>query len=497
MTATEEIQMKQLEDEVFNLRLRVKDLQHQLYGAKSEKRPESEDPRQKTFESIDQSEPRWEQPVEPSNNGKRPKTKRYSGKKKGPKAFPAHLKRVPVSVPDPDLKDLICPISGKLMKKGFTQQIEVLSRIPAQYYVSVYTRNVFVSPEGVAPVYSFWPSHVLSKSRIDVSIIADVLTARFADHQPYYRISKQLERVGVSLSESTMGSLVGQSHEKVKLLYEAIKNGTLGSGYVQLDPTPIDLIDPARPGRAREGCMWTYRALDGPLFYDFATTKKGERVDQILKDYTGILQTDGANNFGQVSKSEQIMRLGCWVHARRYFYKAEQGEETAASVYLDLIDKLLRIERRGRHFGLSDKNFALLREHQSKRVLEKLFAMAADYCREHPMLRKTRMAKAIGYLLSQAKPLRACFDHVPSRIENNLVENAIRPLKLGAKNWLFIGSPQAGPRAAVMFTLIENCRMAGINPQEYLTDLLGRIDDHPLSRIDELIPQNWARSQKK
>jgi hypothetical protein len=171
--------------------------------------------------------------------------------------------------------------------------------------------------------------------------------------------------------------------------------------------------------------------------------------------------------------------------------RAAEAGEARADAYLDRIDRLFYFERLARRWRIKPETVRRLRQRHSLPIIDKLFEMARDYVADELLL-KTPMPQAVKYLLGHEKSLRECFVHVPSRIDNNLAENALRPLKLGAKNWLFVGHPDAGPRAAIMFTLVENCRQAKINPEAYFADVLARIDDHPASRIEELIPQNWV-----
>lgn len=478
---------QQLKSELKVLSLQVKELQKQLFGRRSDKRPDSEDPGQGTLEGI--QEGTWDEAQVPTvPQTRRPERK---GKKKGPKPLNPDLPRVSEVVDDPDLKDLICPVTGKLMRVGFVETIEVLSRVPARYHVRSISRSVYVSQAGEAPVYSAWPKNVLPKSRIDTGVISSLLTGRFADHQPYHRQQGQLARFGVDLAPNTMVSLVKQACEKLQPLYRCLIKRVLASGYIQLDPTPIPMISDKKSGSVRQACMWTYRALDGPGFFEFSQTKIGATPARTLDKYMGLLQTDGATNFGGLPDRPQITHLGCWAHARRYFVTAAESGEACADAYLDRIDRLFYIERLARRWKIKPETLQRLRQRHSQPILEELFKMARDYVAEELLL-KTPMPKAVKYLLGHEGSLRECFKHVPSRIDNNLAENALRPLKLGAKNWLFIGHPDAGPRAAIMFTLVENCRQAKINPEAYFADVLARIDDHPNSRIEELIPQNWV-----
>ena len=480
-------EVRELKSENKVLSLQIKELQKQLYGSRSDKRPSSEDPGQGTLEGIEEGA--WNEPPPPTApKARRPQRK---GKKKGPKPLNPNLPRIKEVVADPDLEELICPDSGKLMRVGFVETIEVLSRVPAQYHVRSISRNVYVSETDEAPVYSPWPADVLPRSRIDTAVIAHLLTGRFADHQPYHRQQGQLARQGVDLAPNTMVSLVKQACEKLQPLYRCLIKLVIAGGYIQLDPTPIPMISDKKSGSVRQACMWTYRALDGPGFFEFNQTKIGATPARTLDKYKGLLQTDGATNFGGLPDKPQITHLACWAHSRRYFVTAAESGEPCADAYLDRIDRLFYLERLARRWKIKPETLQRLRGRHSQKLIDELFKMARDYVAEELLL-KTPMPKAVKYLLGHEGSLRECFKHVPSRIDNNLAENALRPLKLGAKNWLFIGHPDAGPRAAVMFTLVENCRQAKINPEAYFADVLARIDDHPASRIEELIPQNWV-----
>lgn len=483
--------VQSLKQENYRLQLRVKDLEQRLYGSKADRRSDK-DPRQTVFAGIEEKAGSQEA-SSATQSGRRKATR--ASKPRGPKPLDPKLPRVHEQVPDPSLSELLCPVTGQLMRPGMVQRVEVLARKPAEYYVRVLTRNVFVSEADSAPVYSPWPNGVMPRSRVDASLIASVLTQRFADHQPYYRQCEQLKRLGLELTPNTLMSIARVATDHLEPLYESLRKEVLGSGYVQLDHTPLKLLDRKRPGAARECGAWTYRSLDGPMFFEFTLNKTGDKPRETLADYQGVLQTDGANNFGGTTQKEGVTHLGCFAHARRYFVEAQKHDEAACAYYLDAMDRLFRAEKLARHFQLCSQKHRQLRQHRMLAEFEKLMEHARKH-REELQLNKLPIAKAVNYLLNQSGPLRACIEEVPSRIDNNLVENAIRPLKLGAKNWLFIGHEKAGPRNAILFTLVQNCRLAGVNPEAWLIDVLKRIDDHPQKRITELLPHNWRPLSK-
>ena len=381
------------------------------------------------------------------------------------------------------------------MQPGFQQTVEVLCRKPAEYFVKAFTRNVFVSPAKSAPVAAAWPSSILPNARVDASVVASVLSSRFADHQPFYRQQEILRRHGVEISRSAMSGWARRVEQSCALLVKLIARKALDSGYVQLDATPVKVLDPARPGASREACAWAYRALDGPVFFEFALSKSGDTPGKRLKDYQGILQTDGASNFGKAPQKKGVVHLLCWAHARRYFDKACKAGEKAAEPFMEGMRGLFRLEKLMRIPQLDTRKSQAARRNYSLPEAEKLFA-AALLWRESSPMRKTAMGRAVDYFLNRKEELLECFRQPGSRIDNNLVENAIRPLKLGLKNYLFVGHPDAGSTFACLYTLVENCRLAGANPEEYLADVIERLLDHPSSRLEEFIPQNWVELRK-
>jgi transposase len=475
------------------LELRVKDLETQLYGRKSERRgglPTDDNLSWDELLKEAQALAPTAEPVPVAPTARAPKT----GLPKGPKPLDPALPREVIVVPNPDLKALICPVTQRPMQPAFVDTLEVLARRPAVYFVQRYERTVFTSPAKTAPVYAPWPADVLPRSRVHASIVAHIAAAHFCEHQPYHRLEKQLERVGVDLPRVCQVSLMAQLDERVRPLVAALQAQVWQSGYIHLDATPIDLADPARPGAVRESTLWAYRANDGPVWFDFQLHKSPTSPAKRLEQYRGLLQTDGASGLEKIGQAERrITHLGCFSHGRRYFVKAVDAGEADAAPYLSAINQLFRIERLARHFKLPEEKRADLRRRRSQPLADKLFADARAALPRVPP--KTRLGQALGYLLGQQASLLRCLTEPRARIENNLVEQSIRPLKIGAKNWGHIGHPKAGPRLANLFTLVENCRREGLDPEAYLVDIIARVLDHPMKRIADLLPRQWKAAR--
>lgn len=413
------------------------------------------------------------------------------------------LPREVILLPDPPEAERVCPETGAPLERGFTQALEVLARKPAVYYVRRYERTVWVSAAKSAPMTTPWPAAVLSRSGVHASIVAHIAAAHFSEHVPYYRLEQQLARTGIHLARSTQVSLMAQLDTLVEPLVDYLRDAVLASGYVHLDATPVDVCDPARPGKAHSATLWAYRArspdpeIEGLVWFDYRETKSPVHPAAVLKEYRGVVQTDGASGLNALGPPGRITHLGCWAHARRYVVDAVSLGESRAAGYLAEIDRLFRYEARTRrvrreHPVLAGR-LALWRERFSVPLVRRLYARAiADGLTVPP---KSALGVALGYLVGQRASLERCVTTPGAYLDNNGAENALRPLKLGAKNWLFIGHPAAGPRLASLFTLVENCRQAGIDIESYLIDLVSHLPAHSILRLGDWLPRAWQRAR--
>lgn len=477
---------EQLAVEIRVLELKVQKLQRQLWDKKSERLPAPDAKQRTLFE-----EPAAQKPA-PAPVGKIEAGARQARTPKGPKPLDPALPREVIQVPTPDLKQLICPVSGQVMTPGFVERIEVLARRAPEYYVKVYERVVFVSPAKSAPVYAPWPADILPRARVHASVVAHIAAAHYCEHLPYHRIEQQLARVGVELPRVCQVSLMAQLDRLVEPLLKALKTEVFASGYLHLDATPIDVCDPERPGQVREATLWAYRTKTGAVWFEYQASKSPVHPDATLKamQFQGYCQTDAAKGLGSIGPPGKVTALGCHAHSRRYFFDAHKAGDPRAQWYLEQFGKLFRVERIAQRFGRKE----LLRRRCSRPIFAAMLAQAEVHAQVAPA--KTALGDAVRYLLDQQERLERCLTITAAELSNNAVERAIRPLKIGARNWLFIGDPKAGPRLAHLFTLVENCRLLDLDPERYLIDLIGRLADHPAAKITELLPHHWlgARS---
>jgi transposase len=475
---------EQLAAEVRVLELKVQKLQRQLWDRKSERLPA--DDRQGVLFSEPAAAKCDVAPV--------PMKQKATGAArapKGPQPLDPALPRELIAVPAPPLQELICPVTKKPMVPGFVERLEVLARRAPQYYVKAYERTVFVSPAKTAPVYSPWPTDVLPRSRVHASVVGHIAAAHYCEHQPFHRIEQQLARTGVDLPRSNQVSLMAQLDRLVEPLLAALKKEVFASGYIHVDATPIEVCDAQRPGQAREATLWAYRTKAGAVWFEYQTSKSPRHPDATLKamNFAGYCQTDAAQGLGAIGPPGRVQSLGCHTHSRRYFFQAHQAGDPRAQWYLERFAKLFRVEALAQRHGHKEA----LRRRLSVPIFHAMLDQAAQHAQVAPA--KTGLGDAVRYLLEQQERLERCLTQTDAEISNNAVERAIRPLKLGARNWLFVGDPKAGPRLANLFTLVENCRLLGLDPERYLIELIGRLPDHPAAKIAGLLPHHWLAAQ--
>ena len=277
-------------------------------------------------------------------------------------------------------------------------------------------------------------------------------------------------------------------------MYELHKTQVLASYYLHADETTIRVLDRDKPGATHQGYYWLYHnSKDKIVLFDYRKGRSREGPNDILKDFKGFLQTDGYVAYEDFEKREGITVLNCMAHARRKFVDALQNDKNRCEHALTLFQKLYAIERKAKQEGLSAEPILVLRQEKSVPVLRELREwMIAEYPKVLP---SSAIGKAIAYSLRRWEKL--CIYATDGRlcIDNNPVENEVRPLAIGRKNYLFAGSHNAAQRAAMIYSLLATCRLHNINPYEWLKDVLVRMPSHDVKNLAELLPQNWKKPE--
>jgi transposase len=400
------------------------------------------------------------------------------------KPLPDHLERR-----DEIIEPSYLPEGSKYIGEEVT---EVLEFIPGRLYVRRIIRRKYALPDAGGVVIGDLPSVPLPKSNAGASLLADLLVGKYQDHQPLHRQIDILRRSGVSLSPSTVNNWVAGAVRVLEPLYQKLRERVLGCDYIQVDESIIPVMDKDKSGATRKGYHWVVRSpQEGCLFFHYDRGSRAGRVAiELLKDFRGAVQSDGYGAYEVYEKKEGVLLLGCWAHARRKFEQALGNDPPRARFAMDQIQRLYELERRMKDDNLSKEDIEKLRKKEAYPIL-RAFEVWLDENRS-AVLPSSLIGKAIKYTYGIYPRLARYVIDGRYRIDNNLAENAVRPLALGRKNYLFCQNHEAAGRTAVIYSLLGTCKIWGVNPTLWLTDVLARLQDHSVLRLDELLPDKWV-----
>lgn len=393
--------------------------------------------------------------------------------------LPEHLRREQIIIePAEDVRGC------KRMNEEIT---EILEWQPGELFVKRYVRPKYAKPDNAGVVIGELPSRPLEKAMAGPGLLAQIVIDKYVDHLPLYRQMQRFERSGVKLPYSTLTDWVGSACRLIMPLYEALKTEVLKTSYLHADETPIKVMDKDKKGQTHRGYFWVYQnSLKKLVFFDYQQSRGREGPSGILQHFQGYLQTDGYSAYETFDRKEGITLVNCMAHARRLFNEALQNDEARASYALKQMQELYAIERDAKEQGLSFEERKELRQQRSVPVLESLGSwMKRQYIEVAP---KSAIGKALAYSIERWDRLSLYTKEGMLNIDNNPVENSIRPVAIGRKNYLFAGSHEAAGRSAMLYSLLGTCKMHGIEPYAWLRDVLQNIADHPINRISELLP---------
>ena len=340
------------------------------------------------------------------------------------------------------------------------------------------------------------PVRVIEGGLYGPGLHAHAVVAKCGDSIPLDRQAKSFRRAGVPMSSSTLCDLFHRSAELLDPIASRILELAALSGHVNADETSIKV---QAKGECRRAYVWDFIARDeaGHLMvaYRFSADRSGQTPIEVLGETTGVLQVDGYTGYNQVTTPKKRKRAGCWAHARRKYFAAIETQPDEAYVAIDLIRGLYEVEYQAAEKGfLRTERHAALRRTRSKAIVDELMRWAEEL---KPRYRpKSPLGVALKYMLNQRDTLERFLDDVKIPLDNNIAEQHLRLIALGRKNFLFVGHDEAGRNLATLQGLVSTCFANGVNPQSYLTDVLIRIQDHPQSRLDELLPWNWRAPPK-
>ncbi|NDJ15231.1 MAG: IS66 family transposase [Acidobacteriia bacterium] len=487
------------------LRELVRLFQIEKFGASSEKLTDSQLALLELEPSVTQGEVEKEAALPEAEkaaaNPPQTETRKKKKKKKGARhpsrqGFPSTLKRKERTIAcSPE--ECRCKLCGGETRVIGYEQSERLSVEPVRYFVEVTKREKRACTQcaqgGVktAPL----PAQIVEKGVFSNELVVDVLEKKYAMHLPLYRQAQQMEReCGFAPSRSTLSDCVMQAGASLRLVNEAMKAELLSGGYIQADETRVPVQDRRKEGTNHTGYFWQYSRPGGNVVYEFRMGRERAGPKEFLKDYNGILQTDGYTAYEKVGGSE-MKHVCCLAHVRRKFYETLQvdpGNAHAGFVLLK-IGEIYAVEEQARSAGLDANARGQLRAERSVALLGQARELVLAAAEE--ALPKSLLGKACQYALKLWPRLEAIMSEGRIEVDSNWVENGMRPIALGRKNWLHIGSEEAGKHVAAVASVVETCKRNRIGVREYLLSVLPGINDVLASQAAELTPLKWLAAR--
>lgn len=414
-------------------------------------------------------------------------------------AYPDNLPVTRIEL-DVTPEEKICPQTGEPLVCIGEEVSRKLARKAEQFFIIEYVRPKYASSKNpdLGVRTAALPDAVIARCPADESLLAYILNAKFADHLPLYRLVEILGRSQICISRQTLSKWVLTLGAGLYPLYEAMRIRVLESGVVFADESPIRLQEKGK-GRCRQAYMWVYAGGGGGdppyRFFEFRPNRNHAHPEETLKGFKGVLHSDKYGAYEKLAKRKDIQWCPCMAHVRRKFVEAENGDPELRREILRQIRYLFLLERVA--WERKPEERLRIRRELEKPILDKLTQKIKERVLAGGLLPKSKFHQALNYYLGLAPHFDNYLNHPDARLDNNVAERAIRPLTIGRKNWLFVGSEDGGRASATLLSLVQTCRNLGINPQAYLEDILRRIMGHPAQRIQELLPDQWLAAKKQ
>jgi transposase len=472
------------------LRERIHLLVRKVFGSSSERMDPAQ--LQLLLAGAEMVEPAAEPPAE----APKPKTQTPTSRKPKTPRLPENL---------PVVEEIVDPEPVKAAPEQWRQigqeVSEQLDYEPARYFRRRLVRRTYVpkAPKTDAqnvPVTAPLPPTLQERCLATPALLAQVIIQKYCDHLPLYRQEQILaRRYGIHLPRQTLARWVGLAADWLRPLHRLIKTGVMAGGYVQLDETPISYLEPGA-GRALKGYLWTGSRPGGDVFFDWHTSRGGDCLDTVVPvDFQGTVQCDGYAGYNRLTArpAQAIKLANCWAHVRRKFNEALEGTPRTGGWMIKQIQLLYRIESGLREAKAGPALRQAVRASQSKPIVQRIKKACVVLLQSHRFLPSSGLSRALEYAKGLMPGLEVYLEDGKVEIDNNRVENAIRPTALGKKNWLFVGDADAGDRGAILYTVIESCRRRDVEPFAYLTDILTRLPQMTISQVPELLPSVWGK----
>jgi len=462
-------------------------LKKQIFGKRSERTVE-DNPLQMEFEGFGVDEPKKEETqTVPAHKRRKP---RRNGQDAITLPDDLPIEKQVLDLPD---KEKICAEIGKPLVKIGEEVTKKIAYRPGSYFIKEFIRPKYALLGGgvvTAPL----EEGLLQRCQADESFLADIMTKKFADHLPLYRISEILSREGIFISRQILCQWVLRCGKALSPLYEEMKTRILQSGNVFVDESPLKMQQKGH-GKTKQAYMWVMaggKTADPPYrCYNFYTDRKHSNAEKMLSGYAGVLHSDKYGAYEKLANEKRIIWSPCWSHIRRKFFEVENDEFCRWVLrkirYLFMLEKIA--------WKRSSEDRLNIRKEKEELLIDELIVVIKEKLIHGKVLPKSKLKEALGYFCGLIPHLKNYLRYPYARMDNNVAERAVRPIAIGRKNWLFVGNEKGGRAAAVILSLVQSCRAVGINPREYLEDIMRRLMDHSAKKLYELLPDRWVKKK--
>lgn len=467
-----------------SLKYLIAKLNRMLFGSRTEKfikEPVDSNQMCLSFEELAQkTETSSEQTVKETITYTRQKNENHKGRNKLPADLPIH-------------EVIIEPTeSTQGMVKIGEERTEILELAPAKFFKLVLVRPKYAKADEQGIIIGTLPSRPIEKCLAGNVLLSSIVINKYVDHLPLYRQQQIFKRSAIQIAPSTIDGWISKLGTLLEPLYDAMVNVVTNDGYLQADETPTRVLDKNKKGKCHRGYYWVYYSpVKRMVVFDYQRGRSKEAPQKILDDFQGYLQTDGYASYNQYHNKQGVTHLACWAHARRYFEQALDQDQNRASYVLEKIQQLYQIERKSKDLNPNER-----KENRLKKALPIVNELGKWISQQNKqVLPKSLIGKAFMYSINLWDSLQNYLYNGELLIDNNPIENSIRPNALGRKNYLFAGSDQGAKRSAMFYSFTGTCKLHGVDPLAWLTEILNRIADHKVNKLHELFPQNLQLPQ--
>ena len=476
-----------LKNQLMELKEQLEWFKKQIFGKKSERITSDLDSYQLKFDGFEAETPNEvEKKLIPAHV--RAKPNRHGQDKID---FPSDLPKETTILDIPEEQKTV---NGKALVKIGEEVTQKLAHKPGEYYIKEIIRPKYALPnEGILTMEL--PDSIIPRCRVDESFIAEMLVQKFCNHLPLYRVSEILGRQKIFISRKLLSQWAVRCGISLKPIFDEMLKQILASNNVFADETPVKFLDEEG---SKLGYLWTICGGNNsnPPYrvYNFRENRSYDNIIELLKNYHGVLHSDKYGAYEKLAEQKHITWCPCYVHIRRKFFEAEAGDPPFREWALERIQQLFLLEAKA--WLLPPNERINIRREQEEPIIDELIQKIKDRLIEGKILPKSKFKEALGYFCGLIPYLKNYIEHPFARLDNNVAERAIRPVAIGRKNWLFFGSANGGLAGSVTLSLVQTCRGLGINPREYLEDILRKIMGHNSQKLYELLPDQWLLNRQ-